>query len=352
MTAELAWYLVLCGFSFFYCFLNKRTPFVLVVYGVAIFYLWVVRNSGFDYDMAGYAKYLSSTLDFATASTYYTREFVYWFGSGYLYEWIQDDITTLWVIDLIWLSLLFYAVGNRKQSYGIPLYVAPFMLVFFPVLMGYENVYRQLIACMFILYAFFGVRNLFIAGIFGLMALFTHNAAIVYMPLLYLFAVTKGMTIPRLGFFHKSVFSFLYVLMLGGVYYSSLADSEFAKSSSTTGLPLTYAYLMVFIAMSLIAFLIANFNFARFLKNNVSLAYAIFTFMAFIPALGGAQAERIGMMLLVVIVPIFAMNLDRAMKTQSERLLMRILFVLVGIAPTFLFSSAFNFLTTAARQTG
>ncbi|ARS54109.1 hypothetical protein B9G99_15475 [Kushneria konosiri] len=322
---------------------------MLVAYGIAVYYMWVVRNSGFDSDMATYAGYLSYLPDFATATIYYTREFVYWFGSGYLYSWIQNDITTLWVIDIIWITLLFYAVGNKKQSAGVPLYVAPFMLTFFPVLMGYENVYRQLIACMFVLFAFFGTRNLFVAGFFGLLALFTHNGSIVYMPLLYLFATTKGMTIPKLSAFHKLVFSFLYLVMVGGVYYSSLADSQLAKSSSTTGLPLTYAYLAVFMAMFLIAFLIANFKFKKFVKDNVSLVYAIFTFMAFIPVLGGAQAERIGMMLLIVIVPIFAMNLDKSLQSQSEKLLMRMLFVLVGIAPTFLFSSALNFLLTAAK---
>lgn len=349
MTAELAWYLVLCCFAFVFCFLNKRTPFVIIAYLISAYYLWIVRTSGFDYDMRSYAALLSYLPSFSTASTYYTREFVYWFGSGYLHSWIQDEVTTFWVIDMIWLTLLFYAVGNRRQSSNIPLYVAPFMIVFFPLLMGYENVYRQLIACMFILFAFFGVRNIVIAGIFGLLALFTHNAAIVYMPLLYVFAVSKGMSVPKISSFHKGVFSFLYLLMVAGVYYSSLGDNELGKSSSSTGYSLTFAYLLVFLAMSVVAFVVSNFSIKRFVKENTSLTYSTLTFIAFIPVLGGAQAERIGMMLLVVIVPIFAMNLDNSFKTQSEKVLMRMLFVMAGIAPTFLFSSAYNFLVTTAR---
>ncbi|WP_438767201.1 hypothetical protein [Kushneria sp. TE3] len=352
MTAELAWYLVLCCLAFFYCFVNKRTPLILVTYVVAAYYLWVVRNSGFDYDMVGYARYLTFDFDFATASTYYTREFVYWFGSSYLYSWIQDDVITLWVIDMIWLTLLFYAMGNRRLSSKVPMYVIPFMIVFFPLLMGYQNVYRQLIACVFVLFAFFGARNLVVAGFFGLLALFSHNAAIVYMPLLYIFAVTNGMAIPRVKLFHKSIFALLYLVMLGGVYYSSLGDSELAKSSSSTGISLTYAYLAVFMAMSFVALVLENFNLKRFVQHNITLAYSIFTFMAFIPVLGGAQAERIGMMLLIVTMPIFATNLDRSFKSQNERILMRMLFVMAGIAPTFLFSSAYNFLITTARLAG
>ncbi|WP_456267425.1 hypothetical protein M1D97_09075 [Kushneria sp. AK178] len=352
MTAELTWYLVLCGLAFFYCFLNKRTPLIILTYAIAAYYLWVVRTSGFDYDMVGYAQYLTYNFDFATATTYYTREFVYWFGSSYLYSLIQDDIVTLWVIDMIWLTLLFYAMGNRHLSNRVPMYVIPFLIVFFPLLMGYQNVYRQLIACAFVLFAFFGVRNLVVAGFFGLLALFTHNAAIVYMPLLYIFAVTSGMATPRISLFHKGIFSLLYLVMLAGVYYSSFGDSELAKSSSSTGLSLTYAYLAVFLAMSFVGLVLDNFNLKKFVQHNVTLAYSIFTFIAFIPALGGAQAERIGMMLLIVTMPIFATNLDRSFRSQNEKILMRMLFVMAGIAPTFLFSSAYNFLVTAARLPG
>ncbi|MFC0338419.1 hypothetical protein SAMN05421848_3251 [Kushneria avicenniae] len=352
MTAELAWYLVLCGLAFFYCFLNKRTALIAITYVIAAYYLWIVRTSGFDYDMVGYARYLTYNLDFATATTYYIREFVYWFGASYLYQMIQDDVITLWVIDMIWLTLLFYAMGNRHLSSKVPMYVIPFLIVFFPLLMGYQNVYRQLIACVFVLFAFFGARNLMVAGFFGLLALFTHNAAIVYMPLLYIFAVTNGMTKPKVSFFHKGVFAFLYLVMMAGVYYSSLGDSEFGKSSSSTGISLTYAYLAVFFAMSIVAFVIGNFSLKKFIHHNTTLVYSIFTFVAFIPALGGAQAERIGMMLLIVTMPIFAANLDRSFKTQNEKILMRMLFVMAGIAPTFLFSSAYNFLITAARLPG
>lgn len=352
MTAELAWYLVLCCLAFVYCFLNKRTPLVLLAYVVAAYYLWIVRSSGFDYDMVGYAKYLSFDFDFATASTYYTREFVYWFGSSFLYSLIQDDVFTLWVIDMIWLTLLFYAMGNRRLSRNVPMYVIPFLIVFFPLLMGYQNVYRQLVACAFVLFAFFGARNLLVAGFFGLLALFTHNAAIVYMPLLYIYAVTNGMATAKIRFFHKSIFALLYLVMIAGVYYSSLGDTQLGKSSSSTGISLTFAYLAVFMAMSFVALVLDNFNVKRFIQHNITLTYSIFTFIAFIPVLGGAQAERIGMMLLIVTMPVFATNLDRSFRSQSEKILMRILFVMAGIAPTFLFSSAYNFLITTARLSG
>lgn len=349
MTAELQWYLVLCVFAFLYCFMGKRTSLVLLVYIIAGYYMWVVRNSGFDYDMQTYAAFLHFIPDLSSP-VYYLREYFYWGSSGFIFSLIQDEVTTFWVIDMIWMSMLFYAVGNGKQSRHIPLYVAPFLMVFFPVLMGYENVYRQLIACALVLYAFFGVRNLFLSGIIGVLALLTHNAAIVYMPLLYLFAVSGNMTAPRISAFNKGVFMMLYVVMLGGVYYSSLGDSQLAKSSSSTGASLTYAYLLVFIAMTALALILNNFNLTRFFKGNISLVYSVFTYMAFIPVLGGAQAERIGMMLLILTVPLFAANLDKSFSTQNEKILTRMLFVILGIAPTFLFSSALNFLLTEARM--
>lgn len=349
MTAELQWYLVLCVLAFFYCFMGKRPALVWLSYGITGYYMWVVRSSGFDYDMQTYAAFLHFIPDLSSP-VYYLREFVYWGGSGYIFSLIQDEVTTFWVIDMIWMSMLFYAIGNSRQSSHIPLYVVPFMMVFFPVLMGYENVYRQLIACALVLYAFFGVRNIFLSGIIGVLALFTHNAAIVYMPLLYLFAVSSNMTAPRIGPFHKGVFMMLYMVMLGGVYYSSLGDSQLAKSSSSTGESLTYAYLLVFMAMTVVALILDNFNLTRFFKGNISLVYSMLTYIAFIPVLGGAQAERIGMMLLILTVPIFAANMDRSFSTQNEKMLTRMLFVMLGIAPTFLFYSAFNFLLTEARM--
>ncbi|OHV12052.1 EpsG family protein [Kushneria phosphatilytica] len=347
MNWELYLYIVMVGLTLGYTFLNKKKYLVVLSFVISSVFLWIVRMAGLDTDMNTYAAALHYDYVFNLNNVYFIREFLYWSGASYIYQWVQDEQLTFWVIDLIWLALLHIALGRSHSNISIPLYAIPFMVIFFPSLMGYENIYRQLIASMFIIYAFFGTRSVYSAAFFGVLALFIHNASIVYAPLIYIYSATRNFSIPRVKVSQKIIFGVVYLFEVGGVYYASLGDSALSKSSSSTGLSLSFAYGLLFVAMFFLALYLSHFQLIKFVKRHFYIVYALFTFALFVPVLGPAQAERIGMMLLVLVTPLFIAELDRSFGEDNSRIVIRMLFVMVGAAPTFLFSSAFNFLLTS-----
>ncbi|RKR06051.1 EpsG-like putative glucosyltransferase [Kushneria sinocarnis] len=347
MNWELYFYIIMVGLTLGYTFLNKKKYLVVLSFIMSSVLLWLVRMAGLDYDMNTYASALHYEYVFSLENMYFIREFLYWSGASYIFQWVQDEQLTFWTIDLIWLALLHIALGRTHNNINMPLYAIPFMVIFFPSLMGYENIYRQLIASMFVIYAFFGTRSVYGAAVVGILALFIHNASIVYAPLIYIYSATKNFSIPKVRVSHKLIFGLVYLMEIGGVYYASLGDSALSKSSSSTGLSLSFAYGILFIAMFFLALYLSHFQLVKFVKRHFYIVYALFTFMLFVPVLGPAQAERIGMMLLVLVTPLFIAELDRSFREDNSRIIIRMLFVMVGAAPTFLFGSAFNFLLTS-----
>ncbi|MCM2130466.1 EpsG family protein [Larsenimonas rhizosphaerae] len=348
MTFELAGYLLICALTIFATLSTRNVLSILLIYLSVIGYMIAVRFAGYDYDMYLYARMLDAGLDFSADNVYYVREFVFWFGLPKIFDLVQDQKWTFIVVDIIWVSLLFYALLNKKNSSRIPLFCAPFMIVFFPLLMGYQNIYRQFLASIFVLFAFYGFRNKYVVYLLSMVAFFIHNSAIIYLPLLYLYAARKASPTGKLNILQKGMFALSYVVMVGGIYYSSLSDTDLSKSSDSTGISLGPAYAALFAAFFIASIFMARFKVKELFSQYAYIVYSFFSFLLIWPVLGGAQGERVGMMLLIIIVPMFVTQLDGIFRQPTLRITVRLLFVLLGIAPSFLFSSAFNFLLTGS----
>lgn len=348
MTLELAGYLLICGLTVFATFSTRNVLSILLIYISVVGYMMAVRFAGYDYDMYLYARMLDAPLDFSLDNIYYVREFIFWFGLPNIYKFTQSQQWTFIVTDFIWVSMLFYALLNKRNSSKIPLFCVPFMVVFFPLLMGYENIYRQFLASIVVMFAFYGFRNKYIIYCLGLAALFIHNSAVIYLPLLYLYSARSVSPTGKLNFFQLIMFAFSFLIMVGGIYYSSLGDSELSKSSNSTGISLGPAYAALFMAFFVTAIFMARFRVKVLLGEYGYIVYSFFCFLLIWPVLGGAQGERVGMMLLIIIVPMFVMHIDSIFKEPTLRMAVRLLFVLLGMMPTFMFPSAFNFLLTGS----
>ncbi|MCM2971556.1 EpsG family protein [Larsenimonas suaedae] len=348
MTLELMGYLGVCLVALTSTLMPKNILTVSFAFIAVVVYMGIVRHSGWDYDMHLYASMLHANFDFSMENMYYMREFVFWYGMPAIFNIVDDEIWTFIVVDIIWVFFVFYSVLNKKNERSIPLFCAPFMICFFPLLMGYENIYRQFLASMVVMFAFYGFKNKYIIYALGLVALFVHNSAIIYLPLLYLYSARKSSTRKKLNPIQLAIFSMTFLVMIGGVYYSSLGDSELAKSSNSTGISLGPAYAALFTLFFILAVFMAKFNLKKLVADYAYILYAFFSFLIIFPVLGGAQGERVGMMLLIIIVPMFLADFDRLFKDAALRWISRLVFVMLGIAPTFLFSSAFNFLLTGS----
>ncbi|MCM5703663.1 EpsG family protein [Larsenimonas salina] len=348
MTLELTGYLGICLLTLLSTLMPKNILTIALMFVAIVVYMGIVRFSGWDYDMYLYATMLHANLDFSLDNIYYVREFVYWLGMPLLFDQTGDEVWTFIITDIVWVSFIFYAVLNKKNDRNIPFFCIPFMVCFFPLLMGYENIYRQFLSSMMVLFAFYGFRNKYIIYVLGMLALFIHNSAIIYLPLLYLYSARRSSSRDKLNPIQLVIFVFTFLVMIGGVYYSSLGDSELAKSSNSTGISLGPAYAALFTLFFLLSVFMSKFNLKNMIRDYAYILYAFISFLIVFPVLGGAQGERVGMMLLIIIIPMFIADFDRLFKDPALRWVSRLAFVLLGLAPTFLFSSAFNFLKTAS----
>ena len=141
---ELTAYIILICLSAFTILTESRYFYRWVFIPSTIAFLYIVRIEGFDTDIADYARQMQATgMDF-----YYLREFIFWFGSRFVYYIFQDELISFIFMDIIWIIAMVKA-GNRLSLYNKEKLNNALLLVLvtsFPFVFGYENIYRQFYA--------------------------------------------------------------------------------------------------------------------------------------------------------------------------------------------------------------
>ena len=137
MTYELIYYLFLVLIGALFCVkrLQSEKLYFFVTLFLFTIYSIITRFSGFDIDINTYASALKSEL----FSLYYLKEPVYWLSSRYLYKITQSPEVTFIIYDVI----SFMLVLKARKNIGLPQYFTYLFLLFFPAVMGINNVYRQ-----------------------------------------------------------------------------------------------------------------------------------------------------------------------------------------------------------------
>lgn len=330
MTFELLVYILLCLLSVILCFINgniiiKRT----LLFSSLLIYIVVVRFSGFDYDISTYAATLNYT---NISSVYYYREPFYWFLSYFSYHFFNYPVELNFIFfDIISFSYLYF--GMRR--FGIKEYYLLPLILFFPLLMGMQNIYRQFLAISFLFYSissFYSCRTRD-GVVFFLIAGLTHNAAFLFFPLIFVF----------LKKYKIIVFPSLLSIILAIPFFLH------SKSSDASGLQLAFAYIVIIFTLSVIS--IAILNFKRKLFNNINdlIIYILVLNTILISSvffMGSSQGERMGMFCLVLLVPFFLKILNTVFRNN---IIVNFIFITFMILPTFLFSSSFDMLLSSSR---
>lgn len=156
----------------------------------------------------------------------------------------------------------------------------------------------------------------------------THNASGVFLPTI--FTQKKFVQIK----FILSIVASILIMVL-------FADT---KSSDTTGETSPYLFLFC-ILMLYIIFTLSNF--LKINKENVMLYY-INTHCLFISIfstifLSNASAKRLSMMALCFLLYSLYFTIENKVN-NAHKFLFRLIFIIIAISPTFIFSSAFNML--------
>ena len=233
-------YLLSIFFAIFPNFLINQKIFFIFWFIVVISFSYITRQNlefGFDSDLQGYINIIKNNkvllcFDITKCSNnfsylYYSKEFIFW-GILELLHFISSNINlTLMAFDIIVSFLIYTSVSQlqlflneriedkNNHNYN---YLRFLIIVLFPFLFGMQMILRQYLAMAFGLLAFTYLLNFkrIKGSLFFFFAIFSHNGALILLPLLNFFK----------NYFFSIIFSFVSIIsILYGVSY--LSDNRF-----------------------------------------------------------------------------------------------------------------------------
>ena len=124
--------------------INKKE---IATFLIIFIYPIVIRFSGFDYDMEIYADFVEYRY-IDLAEIYYLKEIGFW-GSLYILGSIFSPKIAFIILDYFILFLIYRIFKNIQINEAYILII----LIFFPTILGFQNIYRNFLAITLILYA-------------------------------------------------------------------------------------------------------------------------------------------------------------------------------------------------------
>tara|TARA_B100000674_G_scaffold35881_1_gene25006 strand:- start:5390 stop:6391 length:1002 start_codon:yes stop_codon:yes gene_type:complete len=312
---------------------NKYVMWLFYIPCLLVFMV-VVRTSGFDTDMITYAKEMSSTGN----NLYYLREFVFWYSLRFFYSILNNEIAVFLFMDLIWIITLIRASINLSKESVITNKLSVGLIVVlstsFPLFFGYENIYRQLFATIFSLYAYSIIKISYSRSIFFyIISIFIHNTSIILLPI---FAINKLL---RFNIYFRILISLTISLLF--VFLFNYA-SQF-KSARSTGVDMSMIYLFMFLSSFILYLIKFKFNIIDLFKKTPSLIIIILLMTGLATLKYDMISERLGMMFLVF----FLFDLYRysnSITNYGNRMIFRLFLLITFSVPVLVFSSSRMFL--------
>lgn len=294
----------------------SNPPIFFVFWIVAYISLIVVVRKVFDFDIRHYA----ASMSFKSLSIYYLKEPVVWLGHRYIFSWVQNPYYVFLLSDLLIGLILFQAFVNFK----LPQYAFFSFLIFFPFVLGMQNVYRQWVSNILFIYSFSlvwcqgGKIKTYTSFMFSVLS---HHAAAIFVPLLFIRSNKRQGNIIWYGSF--------VVAMAGFILGAN------TKSSSSAGNDTSLIYFLLIMFFPILIVLLDRGIIRRIRVYEYK---SIFTILLLSGSstifLASAGSERISMFGLMVVYPILVLIIEDRFK---RKLLPRAIFSLMGFAPMLLF---------------
>lgn len=290
-------------------------------------FVLLLRFGGFQGDFGVYLAELSS----GWHSFYYLREPLFWVGAKLMYSVFGSELFVILIYDAVFCLSLFFAVKKA----GAP-HLFWVFLISFPVFLGLENVYRQVLGLpflfLFLNYAY--DRSFFKALGFLVIAGLFHNAYFMFSP----FAI---LAISWLSLGVRNVLVLIFLVGITLLIY--IAEDLYAylgkSTAQQTGLDLRYAYLFFIAAVWVWLAYIRK----MYLLNEFIVGFLFLYYYCIISVyLGSAQAERVGMIVLVSLFYI-AIKMSYSKGRQLGATYTVSAVFALGV-PVFLFPSTISFL--------
>lgn len=318
---ELGFYIALLAFAFILMTSDgerlSNALFLIIVWLAYVSTSVVIRLSGFDVDIITYAEQMRR----ADLSFYYLREPIIWFGQRLAYQVLQSEVLVFVTFDIGGLALVFLAFRN----FGMPRYAYIAFLLFFPTVLGMQNVYRQWYSACFLLYAASHMTKPNVRSALAIIAgIASHNVAAIFLGYFAVQLKTRWQALILL-------LSLLFVPI--AIYYGGGT-----KSGIETGASMEFAYLGL---ISLVGLVIV-FSHGREAsptakREKIAIFYIVYLVGVAIVLLASVPTERIALFALTLLYPPLVLAIEN--KFVQPRLPLRFAFTLLGFVPVLAFGT-------------
>lgn len=309
---ELLSFLILFGTA---CFLSlirvKLHPIYIVV---LLIHFGIVRYSGFDADIKVYVDAFEADL----IGVYYLREPFFWFGGRFVFSQLQSPELTFLLFDCLTIVLLFFAFKRLGLRAGH--FIGFFVLS--PIILGYENTYRQYLSQIFAIYL--------------LSSLLSKNGRLHFLPS-FLMGASHNVGLAFLpAFFNFSKYQFLRLsfLIIVPIYPILLRIASGSKSLEvSSGANLETIYIVALTGILIVIVLLFSRKNALFLNAVVASTITLIFSISGIVMLDSGISERFTTFALIVNIVIFWWMCEKRLRNfKSLPVLLSIVF---GFLPIF-----------------
>ena len=320
---ELIAYLVMAGGAY-YVLISRRRTILYAWFIVFLAYSLTIRLMPPAADMV---VYTAAVMVWPPPLNLYTlREPVIWIGAPLLHLVLDNSAATFFVIDMVTGVIVIRSMKLIDDKSGRMMYIAPTVMSSFVFLLGQQNVLRQHVAFVILLWALSTrSRHTPTSVVLLFLSVMTHNS----MAMMVGYWLDSGQNNrPRYGPYITAI----AVIMIPVLW------PFLGKSVAATGLDTRYLYISLISGIGCVVLYSCS---GRMYREGAS---ALLNYIVFIPAigvLGAAGFERISMVFLVLVV-IDLYRYQEVLRLRRRNVAQFAYGVLV--IPVFLFPSALQFL--------
>ncbi len=258
---------------------------------------------------------------------YYTREPVLWGLLKYLYLIFNDERIVFFIIDCLGFSVIFYSFKQLENNseYNVKSKIFNLKYLYFgifltmPFVFGISSIYRQYLSMilLFAAFAFYYSEKNKKSLIFYILAVLSHNSAILFFPLYFILK--------------KSYFNFLalasYIVLLPIVL--PILPTGTSRPEIEVGSLIGFYYVLIlFFTLSICIFLSKDTNDRNRLLINNFLTINLFLLILCSFLISSNLTERIALYILTISTPILAVVNERFVKNKIFGRLTIIIFIL------------------------
>lgn len=253
---------------------------------------------------------------------YFLREPIIWIGQKFVYQVTKSEFFTFVFFDFIFGQILYASLKNLRA----PKFLFYSILVSFPFILGFQNVYRQWGAQCALLYAYsikenYSNHKTLKESILFVFACAVHNVAFIFLPV-FLLRRKKYK-------FLKSITGFILCVVL-------IIITKDTKSQATTAMSTESLYAF-FLALLVITPIFLNY---LKIKNNDFEYYNLYGMLISIGflsmnLLSSTGSERVFLFILFFSYPFFISTLEEKF---IQKPVIRIFYILMFFLPILMFN--------------